>query len=135
MAEERLSAERKSTAFWRRQAQAAEEEAGSLKTRSAAAEIQQAVMVEELASEKRRAARMFASLKDSSGMGTNHTPIGWTTHLVLLRADVYLDEWRRGSRDVSRCLAMSRKISPCLSDVSQCLAMSRVTICPLLSAI
>ncbi|KAL7522086.1 hypothetical protein ACHAWX_006771 [Stephanocyclus meneghinianus] len=69
MAEERLSAERKSTAFWRRQAQAAEEEAGSLKTRSAAAELQQSIMVEELASEKRRAARMFASLKEEFGRG------------------------------------------------------------------
>jgi len=63
MAEERLSAERKSTSFWRRQAQSAEEEAGSLKTRSAAAEVKQAVMMEELASERRKAARMFAGLK------------------------------------------------------------------------
>lgn len=63
MAEERLSAERKSTAFWRRQAQAAEEEAGSLKTRSAGAEVKQAVLMEELASERRKAARMFATLR------------------------------------------------------------------------
>ena len=63
MAEERLSAERKSTSFWRRQAQAAEEEAGSLKTRSAGAEVKQAVLMEELASERRKAARMFASLR------------------------------------------------------------------------
>ena len=63
MAEERLSAERKSTAFWRRQAQAAEEEAGSLKTKSAGAEVKQAVLMEELASERRKAARMFASLR------------------------------------------------------------------------
>jgi len=63
MAEERLAAERKSTSFWRKQAQAAEEEAGSLKTRSAAAEVKQAVMMEELAGERRKAARMFASLK------------------------------------------------------------------------
>jgi kinesin family protein C2/C3 len=63
MAEERLSAERKSTAFWRRQAQAAEEEAGSLKTKSAGAEVKRAVLVEELASERRKAARMFASLR------------------------------------------------------------------------
>ena len=63
MAEERLSAERKSTAFWRRQAQAAEEEAGSLKTRSAGSEVKQAVLMEELASERRKAARMFASLR------------------------------------------------------------------------
>jgi hypothetical protein len=63
VAEERVNAERKSTKFWRRQAQSAEEEAGSLKTRSAAAEVRQAVMMEELASERRKAARMFASLK------------------------------------------------------------------------
>ena len=63
MAEERLAAERKSTSFWRRQAQASEEEAGSLKTRSAAAQVKQAVMMEELASERRKAARMFHSLK------------------------------------------------------------------------
>jgi hypothetical protein len=63
IAEDRLNSERKSTTFWRRQAQAAEEEAGSLKTRSAAAEVRQAVIMEELASEKRKAARMFASLK------------------------------------------------------------------------
>ncbi|KAL9178357.1 hypothetical protein ACHAXT_000004 [Thalassiosira profunda] len=63
MAEERLAGERRSTGFWRRQAQAAEEEAGSLKTRAAAAETKRAVVAEELASERRRAARMFASLK------------------------------------------------------------------------
>ena len=45
------------------QAQSAEEEAGSLKTRSAAAEVKQAVMMEELSSERRKAARMFAGLK------------------------------------------------------------------------
>lgn len=63
VAEDRLNAERKSTKFWRRQAQAAEEEAGGLKTRSAAAEVRQAVMMEELTSERRKAARMFVSLK------------------------------------------------------------------------
>ncbi|KAL7550128.1 hypothetical protein ACHAWF_013371 [Thalassiosira exigua] len=63
MAEERLAAERRSTGFWRRQAQAAEEEAGGLKTRSAAAEVRRAAAAEELAGERRRAARMFAGLK------------------------------------------------------------------------
>ena len=58
-----MAAERKSAKFWRMQAQAAEEEAGGLKTRSAAAEVKQAVVTEELASERRKAARMFATLK------------------------------------------------------------------------
>jgi len=63
MAEERLASERKSSRFWRAQAQASEEEAGGLTTRSAVAEIRRAAMMEELAGERRRAARVFKSLR------------------------------------------------------------------------
>ncbi|CAB9497142.1 Kinesin-like protein KIN [Seminavis robusta] len=54
LAEERLEGERRTAAFWRRQAEAAEEEAGTLQTRAAAAEVQRAAMVEELESERRK---------------------------------------------------------------------------------
>jgi hypothetical protein len=40
LAEEKLASERRLTAFWKRQAEAAEEEAGALQTRAAAAEVQ-----------------------------------------------------------------------------------------------
>lgn len=40
LAEEKLASEKRLTAFWKRQAEAAEEEAGALQTRAAAAEVQ-----------------------------------------------------------------------------------------------
>lgn len=67
LAEDRLLAERKSAAFWRRQAEAAEEEAGSLQTRAAAVEIQRALMQQTLESEKRKNQAFLSSLKE------NHT--------------------------------------------------------------
>ena len=63
LAEERLAAERRSAAFWRKQAEAAEEDAGVLQTRAAAAEVQRAAMAEELESERRKAAALVASVK------------------------------------------------------------------------
>lgn len=63
LAEERLAGERRSAAFWRRQAEAAEEEAGALQTRAAAAEVQRAAMAEELESERRKVASYIAGLK------------------------------------------------------------------------
>ena len=47
----------------RRQAEAAEEEAGALQTRAAAAEVQRAAMAEELECERRKASQQLASLK------------------------------------------------------------------------
>jgi DNA-binding XRE family transcriptional regulator len=55
LAEERLTGERRTAAFWRKQAEAAEEEAGILQTRAAAAEVQRAALAEELESEKKLA--------------------------------------------------------------------------------
>jgi hypothetical protein len=63
LAEERLEGERRTAAFWRRQAEAAEEEAGSLQTRAAAAEVQRAAMVEELECERRKIVAMAQALK------------------------------------------------------------------------
>jgi DNA-binding XRE family transcriptional regulator len=63
LAEERLEGERRTAAFWRRQAEAAEEEAGALQTRAAAAEVQRAAMVEELECERRKTAAMIQALK------------------------------------------------------------------------
>jgi hypothetical protein len=64
LAEERLAGERRTAAFWRRQAEAAEEEAGALQTRAAAAEVQRAAMEEELESERRTSKMLMESLKD-----------------------------------------------------------------------
>jgi len=63
LAEERLAAERKTAAFWRKQAEAAEEEAGVLQTRAAAAEVQRAAMSEELESERRKANSLVTTMK------------------------------------------------------------------------
>ena len=63
LAEERLDGERRTGAFWRRQAESAEEEAGALQTRAAAAEVQRAAMAEELECERRKAAAKVESLK------------------------------------------------------------------------
>ena len=64
LAEERLAGERKNAAFWRKQAEAAEEEAGVLQTRAAAAEVQRAAMNEELHSERQKTSQLIGTLKD-----------------------------------------------------------------------
>ena len=64
LAEERLAAERKTATFWRKQAEAAEEEAGVLQTRAAAAEVQRAAMAEELDSERRKANSLVTTMKN-----------------------------------------------------------------------
>lgn len=53
LAEERLEAERRTAAFWRKQAQLAEEQAGALQTRAASAEVQKAALEEQLESLRR----------------------------------------------------------------------------------
>ena len=63
LAEERLTGERRTATFWRRQAEAAEEEAGVLQTRAAAAEVQRASMSEELESERLKAVTLMTQLK------------------------------------------------------------------------
>lgn len=72
LAEERLAAERKSAAFWRKQAEAAEEEAGVLQTRAAAAEVQRAAMAEELESERRRATSLVTTMKQRYTASESH---------------------------------------------------------------
>ena len=63
VAEERLDGERRTGAFWRRQAETAEEEAGALQTRAAAAEVRRAAITEELECERRKTAALMESLK------------------------------------------------------------------------
>lgn len=58
MAEERLEGERKAAHIWKKQAAAAEEEAGHWQTRAAAAEVQRAAMVEALENERKKAAAL-----------------------------------------------------------------------------
>lgn len=53
LAEERLDNERKTAQFWRKQAELAEQEAGKLQTRAAAAEVQRSATEERLESESR----------------------------------------------------------------------------------
>lgn len=64
LAEERLAGERKNAVFWRKQAEAAEEEAGVLQTRAAAAEVQRASMYEELQCERQRTLELIETLKE-----------------------------------------------------------------------
>eukprot|EP00934_Nitzschia_sp_Nitz4_P005576 Nitzschia sp. Nitz4//scaffold240_size29840//1008//4428//NITZ4_008014-RA/size29840-augustus-gene-0.29-mRNA-1//-1//CDS//3329543738//5566//frame0 len=52
LAEERLDQERRKAASWKKQAEAASEEAGYWQTRAAAADVQRAAVVEELESER-----------------------------------------------------------------------------------
>lgn len=63
LAEERLAGERKNACFWRTQAEVAEEEAGVLQTRAAAAEVQRAAMMEELESERQKTTQMISTLR------------------------------------------------------------------------
>ena len=72
LAEERLAAERKTAAFWRKQAEAAEEEAGVLQTRAAAAEVQRAAMAEELESERRKATSLVNTMKKRYKTSESH---------------------------------------------------------------
>lgn len=62
-AEEKLAAERKSVQFWRKQAEAAEQDSGLLTTRAVVAEIQKAETDAKLASEQRKNVAYFEALK------------------------------------------------------------------------
>jgi DNA-binding XRE family transcriptional regulator len=64
MAEERLQSERKNVAFWKKQAELAEEEAGCLLTRAAAAEGQYALLKQELEAERTQMAEMMERVKE-----------------------------------------------------------------------
>ena len=63
LAEERLDGERRAAAFWRKQAEIAESEAGFLQTRAAAAEVQRAAFEEQIESERRLAASKMEAMK------------------------------------------------------------------------
>jgi hypothetical protein len=63
LAEDRLAGERKNACFWRSQAEAAEEDAGVLQTRAAAAEVQRAAMIEDLESERQKTQHLISTLK------------------------------------------------------------------------
>ena len=68
LAEEKLAAERKSAAFWRKQAQSVEDEASALQTRLAVAQVQRAAVTDELDREKHRAASYIQNLKRDYSM-------------------------------------------------------------------
>jgi len=72
LAEERLAGERRSAAFWRRQAEAAEEEAGVLQTRAAVAEVQRAAMSHDLESERRNKVDQISTMKQRFAMAEVH---------------------------------------------------------------
>jgi len=63
LAEEKLASEKRSTAFWKRQAEAAEEEAGTLQTRAAAAEIQRSRAQHMLQMEREMVAEQLVLVK------------------------------------------------------------------------
>jgi len=68
LAEEKLAAERKSAAFWRKQAQNVEDEASALQTRLAVAQVQRAAVTDDLDREKHRAASYIHTLKRDYSM-------------------------------------------------------------------
>eukprot|EP00557_Chaetoceros_sp_GSL56_P007876 CAMPEP_0176487696 /NCGR_PEP_ID=MMETSP0200_2-20121128/6284_1 /TAXON_ID=947934 /ORGANISM="Chaetoceros sp., Strain GSL56" /LENGTH=1488 /DNA_ID=CAMNT_0017884571 /DNA_START=158 /DNA_END=4624 /DNA_ORIENTATION=+ len=68
LAEEKLAAERKSSSFWRKQAQSAQDQAASLQTRLAVAQVQRAAVVDELDREKNKATTYIKSLKQDYSM-------------------------------------------------------------------
>jgi DNA-binding XRE family transcriptional regulator len=63
LAEERLEGEKRNANFWRKQAEASEEEAGALQTRAAAAEVQRAAIMEALKNEQRKGSALVGSMK------------------------------------------------------------------------
>ena len=96
LAEEKLDGERRTGAFWRRQAEAAEEEAGALQTRAAAAEVQRAAMAEELECERRKAAALVESLKARYVTLDQHQKEALRAALERNRAlELELDDTRR----------------------------------------
>ena len=64
LAEERLDGERRTAAFWRKQAEIAESEAGFLQTRAATAEVQRAAFEEQIESERRLADSKIEAMKN-----------------------------------------------------------------------
>ena len=70
LAEEKLEGERRTAAFWRKQAEVAEEEAGVLQTRAAAAEVQRAAMEAQIESERRTTAAQLEALRSRLNAST-----------------------------------------------------------------
>ena len=96
LAEERLTGERKTASFWRKQAEAAEEEAGVLQTRAAAAEVQRSTMAGELESERQKTASMVVALKERFSMTETHQREAIESALQRNRAlEIELDGTRR----------------------------------------
>ncbi len=61
VAEERLEIEKKNALVWKKQMEAAEEQAGHWQTRAAAAEVQRHIVAEALESERKKSARLSAT--------------------------------------------------------------------------
>jgi kinesin family member C2/C3 len=66
IAEEKLEIERKNAAIWKKQVEAAEEQAGHFQTRAAAAEVQRYAVAEALESERKKNAQLKAAMASSS---------------------------------------------------------------------
>jgi kinesin family protein C2/C3 len=86
VAEERLEGERRTAAFWRKQAEVAEEEAGALQTRAAAAEVQRSAMDEELQSHLYMASAKVESLKNRFSSTEVHQKLALEAALERNRA-------------------------------------------------
>ena len=96
LAEERLSAERKNAIFWRKQAEAAEEEAGVLQTRAAAAEVQRSSMREALQCERQRTLQLIETLKKRFDSADIHQREALEAAMVRNRAlEIELNSTRR----------------------------------------
>jgi len=96
LAEERLESERRTAAFWRKQAEVAEEEAGALQTRAAAAEVQRAAMDEHLESERRMSVAQIDALKSRFLSNDAHQREALEAALERNRAlELELDAMRR----------------------------------------
>ena len=99
IAEERLEGERKNAAFWRKQAETAEEEAGALQTRAAAAEVQRAAMSEALEAERRKVALLTSSMKHRASSTELHQREALESALERNRhLELELEAFRRGLR-------------------------------------
>jgi hypothetical protein len=96
LAEERLEGEKRNAAFWRKQAEAAEEEAGALQTRAAAAEVQRAAMMEALVNERRKGNALVGSMKQRFSSTESHQKVNLQATMERNRElEVELEATRR----------------------------------------
>lgn len=85
VAEERFEKEQKNALIYKRQAEAAEEEAGYWQTRAAASEVHKAAISESLESERNRTASILSS-KDSTGNSGSASNRALESELEVMRS-------------------------------------------------